>query len=449
MTRLTDRLGEVMTLLERSVEPRVWNTWCRNLSLRETGENAVEVPAPNSFYRDFLERELRVKLEDVFHRVFGSVPDIVFQVDPGFDVPTPAPPPALAPLPAPARPASDAPPLVLNPAYLFETFVTGPSNRLANAAAQAVSEKPGRGYNPLFIHGGAGLGKTHLLQAICHQLLALRPAARIVYVSCEQFVNDYISAIEKKRVESFRSRYRSADLLVVDDVHFLSGKEASQEEFFHTFDSLHLAGRQIVLSSDSPPRDIRTLKDRLVSRFASGFSISIDPPTYEMRVAIMRRVADHMHKDIPGDVLTFVAGAVHSNVRELVGAVNKIIGMASLSQRPVDLALAQEVLKTERLTRTASVTVPAIQELVARHYGLKLADFSARTWRKSTSLPRQVCIYLCRRFTDLSMAEIGGHFGRRDHTTVLYAIRRVEELLPGRPSLQREVDVLTAQLQAR
>lgn len=447
MTRLTDRLGEVMTLLERSVEPRVWNTWCRNLSLRETGENAVEVPAPNSFYRDFLERELRVKLQDVFLRVFGAVPEIVFQVDPGFDVPAPAAPLAPPP-PPPARPAPDAPALLLNPAYLFETFVTGPSNRLANAAAQAVSEKPGHGYNPLFIHGGAGLGKTHLLQAICHQLRAVRPAARIVYVSCEQFVNDYIAAIEKKRVESFRSRYRSADLLVVDDVHFLSGKEASQEEFFHTFDSIYLAGRQIVLSSDSPPRDIRTLKDRLVSRFASGFSISVDPPTYEMRVAIMRRVADHMHKDLPADVLGFVAGAVHSNVRELVGAVNKIIGMASLSQRTVDLALAQEVLKTENLSRTASVSVPQIQELVARHYGRKLADFSAKTWRKSTSLPRQVCIYLCKRFTDLSLSEIGGHFGRRDHTTILYAIRRIEELLPQRPSLQRDVDVLTSQLQA-
>jgi chromosomal replication initiator protein len=445
MTILTkERRDQVMELLQRSVEPRVWDTWCRSLELREVGENAVEVPAPNEFYRAFLERELRAKLEDVFLRIFGAVPEILFQVDAGFEVRTaPAPAPMMIAAPAP-KPAVDAP--VLNPAYVFATFVTGPSNRLAHAAAMGVAERPGRFYNPLFVYGGAGLGKTHLLQGICHALLRDRPTARILYVSCEQFVNDYIAAIERKRVESFRTRYRSADLLVVDDVHFLSGKDASQEEFFHTFDSLYMAGRQIVLSSDSPPRDIRTLKDRLVSRFASGFSVAIDPPTYEMRVAIMRRVADQMHKDLPVDVVNFVAGAVQSNVRELVGAVNRIIGMASLSARAIDLALAQEVLKTERFTRAATVSAPQIQEIVARFYGRKVSDFAAKTWRKSTSLARQVAIHLCRKHTDLSLGEIGAHFGGRDHTTVLYALRRVEELLASRPSLQRDLDALERQL---
>ncbi len=442
-----ERRSQVMAMLERAVAPPIWNAWGRRLELRETGDNAFQVPAPNEFYRSLLEKELRTKLEDVFRQLFGTVPSISFEVDSGFEVPVTAP--AGAPIAVTAPPGQRPEnPVQLNPAYVFESFVTGPSNRLAHAAAMSVAETPGRFYNPLFVYGGAGLGKTHLLQGICHAILRARPASQLIYVSCERFVNDYISALEKKRVESFRTRYRSADLLVVDDVHFLSGKEASQEEFFHTFDTLYMAGRQIVLSSDSSPRDIRTLKERLVSRFASGFSVAIDPPTYEMRVAIMRRVAENMHKDLPGDVANFVAGAVHSNVRELVGAVNRIIGMASLSQRPLDLALAQEVLRTERFSRPTQVAVPQILELVARYYGRKQSELTAKTWRKSTSLARQVAIYLAKRHTNLSLKEIGTHFGHRDHTTVLYAIRRIDELLPQRPDLQRDLDTLGQQILA-
>jgi chromosomal replication initiator protein len=443
------RREEVMALLERRVPPPVFRTWCRGLELREIGENAIEVPAPNPFYKDILERELRRPLEETFEQLFGRVPEIVFQVVDGLEIPEPEPGPAPArPAPAPEPPrAPDAP--ALNRAYTFETFVTGPSNRMACSAAVAVAEKPGGAYNPLFIHGGVGLGKTHLLHAIAHEVLRRNPQARVIYVSCEQFVNDYISAIEKKRVEPFRARYRSADLLIVDDVHFLQGKTSSQEEFFHTFNSLHLHGRQMVLSSDSPPKDIKTLKDHLASRFASGLALPVDPPTYEMRVAIIHRIAQQMQKELPEEVTAFIAGAIQSNVRELTGAVHRVIAIASLSHQPLTLATAQEALQADLAARPTVVDIGTIQETVARYYGAKVSDLTAKTWRKSTSLMRQVCIYLCKELTRHSLEEIGQHFGRRDHTTVIYAIKRIKTLLAGRPQLRKDLDTLTRQLRGQ
>ena len=259
-------------------------------------------------------------------------------------------------------------------------------------------------------------------------------------------IRRYIYAIHKGKLESFRARYRTADVLVVDDIHFLAEKEGSQEEFFHTFNALHLAGRQMILSSDQPAQDIRSLKHHLLSRFRSGFDARIMPPTYETRLAILRRKADDRDWDIPQDVLGYVASAVETNIRELEGAVTKVMGYAALSKRTPDVDLAKEVLQETEASPTASLTVGEIQRIVARYFNKRVADFQTRRWTKSTSHARQVCIYLCRRYTGASLEELGSLFGGKDHTTMLYSIRKIEKLLPGTPTLRSDVERLTREI---
>jgi len=443
---IQEQRAKVLSALEPRVRPEVFRAWCRDLDFIEVEENVVHVPAPNAFYRDWLERDLRRPLEEAFLAAFGRVPELVFRIreeavdepDPP-DVPAPAPPPA-----RPAEPLKSE--LALNPSFTFETFVAGPTNRLAHAAAVAVSEAPGRDHNPLFIHGGVGLGKTHLLQAVCRATLARNPFARILYLSCEHFVNDYITSMQKKHFESFRARYRGSDLLVIDDVHFLAGKPGSEEEFFHTFNALHGTQRQIVLSSDSPPRDIRTLSERLVSRFLSGCVARVDAPTFEMRVAILRRKAEMRSLDLPADVAAFVASRVQTNIRELDGAVNRLAFYRSLAGRPLDLALAQEALHDLASSPAPAQLRPAqVVEAVARYYGKKPQELQSRGWNKSISRARQVAMFLCKRHTSLSFAELGKTFDR-DHSTVLYAVRHIEELARRDSSLKADVETLSRQL---
>ncbi len=449
----------ILTRLEQAVPEAIFQTWCRNLVIEEVGENAFEVPVPNAFYRDWLEREIRRPLEAAFRDEFGRAPELAFSIsDSAAAMAVFAPPPpsrlrsangagpapgrAAAPKPAAApRPTANGD-LVLNPAYTFDTFVAGPTNRVAHAAALSVAEGGGTVYNPFFVHGGVGLGKTHLLQGICHAILARNPYARILYLSCENFVNEYIDALRRGRIEDFRRRMRGADALVIDDVHFLAGKESSQEEFFHTFNALHLAQRRIVLSSDSGPKEIRTLKEQLVSRFLAGFEARIDPPTFEMRVAILRRKAELKQRAIPGEVLSFIASAVDTNIRELEGAVNKLIAYATLSGRPVDLDLAREALKDAGALAATRLGIPRVQEVVARFYCLKVADLRARTWTKSTSKARQVAMFLCRDLTSHSLAEIGSLFGGKDHSTVVYALKRIDAGLADDEILRTEVEAL-------
>jgi chromosomal replication initiator protein len=438
----------ILSFLESRLESGVYHTWCRSLQIEPVDENSVRVPTANPIHREWLEKLLRKPLEDAFLQIFGRVPEIVFQVGPGAAEPA-APPPAEPARPA-ARPAAVPPaPFVLNPAYTFENFIEGPSNRMAFAAAVAVSENPATLYNPLFIHGGVGLGKTHLLQAMCQAILAKNPAAKVHYLSCEDFVNGYIYALQKRELESFRSRYRNADVLVVDDIHFLAEKEGSQEEFFHTFNALHLAGRQMILSSDQPAQDIRALKQHLLSRFRSGFETKIMPPTYETRLAILRRKADARWRDIPQDVLGHVASVVETNIRELEGALIKVVGYASLSKRPVDLALAKEVLADRSAPLTSPLSIPEIQSVVARFYNRKVSDLQSRRWTQSISRARQICIYLCRKLTGASLEELGDHFGGKDHTTMLYSVRKVDELLVRNPALRGDLEKLTRELTRR
>jgi len=442
MTPLTaQEKQKILSYLEARLEPKVYDAWCRSLQIEASGENAVRIPTANPFHRDWLEKLLRKPLEDAFLDLFGHEVEVVFQVGDVPALPIAAPPPP----PAPPAPPGASPPL-LRPEYTFATFVEGPSNRMAYAAAVAVSENLAGLYNPLFIHGGVGLGKTHLLQALCHAVLARNPSAQVRYLSCEDFVNEYISSIQRNRTDAFRARYRNSDVLVIDDIHFLSHKEGSQEELFHTFNALHLAGRQMVFSSDQPAEDIPQLKQHLLSRFKSGFDAPLMPPTYEMRLAILSRKAAARGWDLPEEVLGYIASQVQTNIRELEGALTRILGFASLSKRKPDLDLAKEVLQESRPARSASVTIAEVQQLVAKYYGKKVSDLQAKRWTKSTSLARQVCIYLCHRFTGSSLQELGDHFGGRNHSTILYSIRKIEAAREADRVLRSDLERLEQQI---
>lgn len=337
---------------------------------------------------------------------------------------------------------------LLNKDNTFETFVNGPCNRLPLAACLAVSESPGKTYNPLFIHGNVGLGKTHLLQAACHRIQSAMPVSNVSYLSCETFVNHFIEAVEKGKLHEFRYRYRHADMLVIDDIQFLSGHEQTQEEFFHTFNTLYQSQKQIILSSDRGPGEISDLEERLISRFNWGLVARIDRPCYETRVAIIRRKARLRRIDLPEDVVCFIAGTVDSNTRELEGAISKIAMLAQVSERPPDLQLAREALGSEPTASSREITIEDILNVVIARYGVRLADLQSRKRSRSIAFPRQVCMYLARNLTRHSLGEIGGYFGGRDHTTVLHANKAVDKLRQEDVQLQATLNLLTQQIQA-
>ncbi len=332
--------------------------------------------------------------------------------------------PSSASSPGPAAPKLERP--LLLPDTTFEEFVVGPCNRFACAAARGVADRPAAAFNPLFLHGSVGLGKTHLMQAIAHQLLQANPQTRIVFLSCEEFVNHFIQALQKGNIHAFRNRYRSADVLVVDDIQLLANKSRTQEEFFHTFNTLHNASKQIVLSSDSPPEEIPDLQERLISRFKWGLVAEIEPPCFETRMAILHRKAERIGFSLPDEVAQFVAERIENNVRELEGMLTRIRALSALTHRPVDLLLAQEAIGNLGKACAKPIRVDDILERICAHFGSTVANLQSKRRTHSIVFPRQVAMFLARRLTDLSLGEIGGFFGGRDHSTVLYALERIE-----------------------
>jgi chromosomal replication initiator protein len=337
-------------------------------------------------------------------------------------------------------------PMPLNPDYVFENFVTGPCNRLPHAASVAVAEQPGKAYNPLFIHGGVGLGKSHLLQAVCQKLLERDDEARILYLSCDTFINHFINAVETGEMNQFRHRYRHVDLLVIDDIHFLAGRDRTQEEFFHTFNTLYQQQKQIILSADCPPSEIPELEDRLVSRFNWGLVARIEKPCYETRVAILQKKAKMRGLHLPDDVVCFVAAKVEHNTRELEGAITKLQGMGMLQQGRIDLELAKAALGDSVTPEQRRITIQQIFDAVTRYYGVRPADLQSKKRHKSIAFPRQVCMFLARRHTRYSLEEIGGYFGGRDHTTVLHAVRTIESDCSESPEIANQLVQIDTQL---
>ncbi len=346
--------------------------------------------------------------------------------------------------PLTAGPLADA--LLLNNEYKFDNFVVGPCNRLAHASCLAVSESPGTAYNPLFIHGSVGLGKTHLLQAICHRIVEQFPTSQILYLTCEMFVNQFIEAVERGLLDGFRYRYRHVDVFLIDDIQFLSDRERTQEEFFHTFNSLYQLQKQIILTADCPPPEIPSLEERLISRFNWGLVARIDYPCLETRVAIIRKKARSRQMHLPEDAAMFLAERIQTNTRELEGALNQLHGLASMDDRPIDLALARQALGETPTSEPQPVRIQDIMNLIAERYGLKLSDLQGRRRSRAIALPRHIGMYLARRHTSHSLAEIGGFFGGRDHTTVLHADKLIAKRRESDSGFSSQLDRLEATL---
>ncbi|CAG1006428.1 Chromosomal replication initiator protein DnaA [Phycisphaerales bacterium] len=386
-------------------------------------------------------------------------PTPVATPEPAAAAPVQSPAPPVEVRPAPPQPVEVlAPPsserfgtgthyesLVINPDYAFENFVQGPNNRLAHAAALAVAANPGRTYNPYFVHGGVGLGKTHLLQAICLKIVEANPRAVLYYTSCEGFITQFIESVQSGEMSEFRHRFRDVDVLVIDDIHFLTKRDRSQEEFFHTFNALFQANKQIILSSDAPPEEIPDLEDRMVSRFKWGLVCKIDTPGYETRVEIVKTKARLRGLTIPTEVAEYVAQRLDSNIRELEGAVVKLQIHSVVDKRPIDLDLARSALGGEPVVSAGEPTIQNIINVVTDFYAIRLADLQSKHRQRSIALPRQICMYLARRCTRHSLEEIGGFFGGRDHTTVMHAIRSVESKVAVEP----EFDTVLRSLELR
>jgi chromosomal replication initiator protein len=403
-------------------------TWFKPTSFVGEDDAALTVRVPNGLFKDWLTKHYSGVISEALGEVRKGSLAVNFVADPPADPAVIARGPEESPVLDRSTPASAPGPAGLNPRYTFDTFIVGPSNQFAHAASRAVAEAPSRSYNPLFIYGGVGLGKTHLMHAIGQYVLQHDRNMKLTYISSERFMNEMINAVRYDRVIDFRERYRTVDILLVDDIQFLAGKEGTQTEFFHTFNALYDSQKQIVLSSDCPPHEIPALEERLRSRFEWGLIADIQSPDLETKTAILKKKAEAEAVPLPDDVAIFIAGRIKSNVRELEGSLIRLIAYASLTGQELSLPLAQEVLKNILDHEEKAVTIEIIQKFVADYYNLKLVELKSRNNSKSVAMPRQIAMYLCKSLTHASLPEIGRSFGGKHHSTVIHSIRKVEDL---------------------
>ena len=415
--------AQILSRIETKVNRHSFYTWFAPTSFVEDAGGTVTVRVPNPLFRQWLTKHYSAVIDEAIAEVSRQGTLIAF-VPPGGEVQ--ATPYLDAPAAREAAAQQRTPVAGLNSRYTFSTFVVGSSNQFANAASRAVAEAPSRSYNPLFIYGGVGLGKTHLMHAIGQYVLQQQPNLRLTYISSERFMNEMINAVRYDRILEFRERYRTMDVLLVDDIQFLAGKEGTQTEFFHTFNSLYDAQKQIVISSDCPPHAIPALEERLRSRFEWGLIADIQPPDLETKVAILKKKAEAEGVPLPDNVAIFIAEKIKSNVRELEGSLIRLIAYASLTGREISLSLTQDILKNLHHDEHA-VTIEAVQKYVSNFYQLKPADLKSRNNSKSVTQPRQIAMYLCKNLTSASLPHIGKSFGGKHHSTVIHSIRKVEE----------------------
>ncbi len=431
---------KILSGIRKELSEQSFNTWIKPVACKSIGTEALVLSVPDQFYGEWLHEHYEDIMKSAAAEMIGARPEIHYVVveQPQFET-TVAPTPD-RPSGTKKRPSD----IDLNRKYTFDDFVIGPGNRFAHAAALAVAEDPAKQYNPLFIYGSVGLGKTHLLQSIAQTVMAKNPSSKVVYISSEQFTNQLISAIQTRTTAAFRERYRTADLLLIDDIHFIAGKESTQEEFFHTFNTLYDAHKQIVVTSDRPPKDIPGLEERLVSRFGWGLVADIQPPELETRVAILKKIVDRQKVSVSNEVLFFIADKIRSNIRELEGALVRVIAYASLTGIPVDIHSAQNVLKDSFREEESKITIEHIQRCVCDYFGIKVSDLRAKRRSKSVVFPRQVAMYLVRELTVKSLPEIGDFFGGRGHATVIHAINKIKNRVKHDFETKRAVDQLLA-----
>lgn len=451
--QLAQRWQEILSTLEPAMSKPSFDAWLKPSVPVAIEDGALIVEVPHEFARDWLQSRYEGPITQALRAATGLDLAVRFVV--------PKQPKTLDAALAHAAPEKDsadaaevpqpedAAQSVLNPKYTFSSFVVGNSNRFAHAASLAVAEAPGKAYNPLFIYGGVGLGKTHLMQAIGHYVMSHYPSLKVVYVSCEQFTNELINAIRYEKTLDFREKYRNVGVLLIDDIQFLAGKERTQEEFFHTFNALYEANRQIVISSDRPPKEIATLEDRLRSRFEWGLITDIQAPDLETRIAILKKKASLEKLQVPNDVLVYIANQIHSNIRELEGALIRVVAFASLVNKQITVQLAAEVLRDMLpSSKPKQISIELIQKIVAEYFNLSVDDLTAKKRSRTVSFPRQIAMYLARELTESSLPRIGEEFGGRDHTTVIHACEKIHEDMKNDPTLSATIKEIISKLKA-
>ncbi|GLC30470.1 chromosomal replication initiator protein DnaA [Clostridium omnivorum] len=422
-----------------------FNTWIKSAVPVSLTDNTIKLSVPNNFTKEILETRYKDLIINAINIISSKKYNIDFSImtEETIDIEDPK----LKKDSKNTVVVSDEMSATLNPKYTFDSFVIGNSNRFAHAASLAVAESPARAYNPLFIYGGVGLGKTHLMHAIGHYILQNNPKSKVVYVSSEKFTNELINSIRDDKNEDFRNKYRNVDVLLIDDVQFIAGKERTQEEFFHTFNALHEADKQIILSSDRPPKEIPTLEDRLRSRFEWGLIADIQPPDFETRIAILKKKADVEKLNISNDVMVYIATKIKSNIRELEGALIRIVAYSSLTNREISVDLASEALKDIISNKqTKQITIDLIQDVVCSYYNMRIEELKSQRRTRNVAYPRQIAMYLCRKLTDTSLPKIGEEFGGRDHTTVIHAYEKISESIKHDEALQEAINEITKRI---
>ncbi|RBW69151.1 chromosomal replication initiator protein DnaA [Bacillus taeanensis] len=449
MNNLSDLWNKALGEIEKKLSKPSFETWLKSTAAHSLEADTLTITAPNEFARDWLESRYSGLISDTIQDITGTALDVKFIIPPNqleeeMELEQIKKPPKIT------IESEEAQKSMLNPKYTFDTFVIGSGNRFAHAASLAVAEAPAKAYNPLFIYGGVGLGKTHLMHAIGHYVIDHNKNAKVVYLSSEKFMNEFINSIRDNKTVNFRNKYRNVDVLLIDDIQFLAGKEQTQEEFFHTFNALHEESKQIVISSDRPPKEIPTLEDRLRSRFEWGLITDITPPDLETRIAILRKKAKAENLDIPNEVMLYIANQIDTNIRELEGALIRVVAYSSLINQDMNADLAAEALKDIiPSSKPKVITIPNIQAVVGEKFNVKIEDFPAKKRTKSVAFPRQIAMYLSRELTDYSLPKIGEEFGGRDHTTVIHAHEKISKLINSDPELKQQINEVVEEVKGR
>ena len=431
---------EALKMIEEETSPVSFATWIQPIVPCGIIGNKIILQVKESFLKEIIEKRHLPLIRTAIKMVTKNEYDIMITTEEEQNAGN------LHNLAA-EKPAENELARNLNPKYVFDSFVVGNSNRMAHAASLAVAESPAQAYNPLFLYGNSGLGKTHLMHSIGHFILDRNPQAKVLYVTSETFTNELINSIQNNKNEEFRNKYRNIDVLMIDDIQFISKKEGTQEEFFHTFNALYESNKQIIISSDRPPKEIKTLEDRLRSRFEWGLIADVQPPDYETRIAILKKKAERDNLTVPDDVMAYIAKNIASNIRELEGALTRIVAFATLTNQDISIALAENSLKDIFSENSATPLTPElIQQVVAEDYNIRVEDIQGSKKPKNIAFPRQVSMYLCRKLLDISLPKIGESFGGRDHTTVIYAISKIEKQLESDEGLQKTVHALEKEI---
>jgi chromosomal replication initiator protein len=428
--------AQAQEYLKSKLGATAFETWISPLKSKAEGTHKVILQAPDDFFRDWVEKHYMLLIDEALRSFSDKKITALLETGGGQEKTPPAGEKK-------SRPTNAQPLPNLNPRYTFENFIVGPSNKHAHAYCAAVAESPAKTYNPLFIYGGVGLGKSHLIQAVCHKIYKdTKGSVKIAYIPSESFTNELINAIQHHATQAFRQKYRNVDILVIDDVHFFAGRDSTQEEFFNTFNALYDAHKQIILSSDRPPKEIANLQERLISRFGWGLTCDIQPPDLETRVAILKKKIEREAVAVPDEVIFFIAQLIKTNIRELEGALIRTIAYSLLEEKPITLDLAKEVLRDLLREPKKLITVDFIQRCVGEEFGVSLLDLKTKRRTKTIVLPRQIAMYLSRELTDLSFPEIGEFFGGKDHTTILHSYNKIKEALGSDGALKEQVDRL-------